>query len=46
MTTLRYLKGDAIAVLALLFVRSFFTETKGRSLEGIEADLQERSVAT
>jgi hypothetical protein len=28
----------------LLFVRSFFTETKGRSLEQIEADLQERSV--
>lgn len=36
-----------IAVLALLFfVRSFVTETKGRSLERIEADLQERSVAT
>ena len=35
-----------IAVLALLFVLSFVTETKGRSLEEIEADLQETSVAT
>jgi hypothetical protein len=33
-------------VLALLFVRPFFTETKGRSLEEIEVDLQRRSVAT
>lgn len=41
-----FLGYAAIAVLALLFVRSFFTETKGRSLEEIEADLQERSVAT
>lgn len=39
-----FLGYAAIAVLALLFVRSFFTETKGRSLEEIEADLQERSV--
>ena len=40
--------GDAvIAVLALLFfVRSFVTETKDRSLEEIEADLQQRSVTT
>jgi hypothetical protein len=37
MTTLRYLKGDAIA---------YFTETKGRSREEIEADLQKWSVAT
>jgi sugar porter (SP) family MFS transporter len=41
-----FLGYAAIAVLALLFVRSFFTETKGRSLEEIEADLQERSMAT
>jgi hypothetical protein len=41
-----FLGYAVIAVLALLFVRSFFTETKGRSLEEIEADLQERSVAT
>ncbi len=41
-----FLGYAVIAVLALLFVRSFFTETKGRSLEEIEADLQQRSVAT
>lgn len=41
-----FLGYAVIAVLALLFVRSFVTETKGRSLEEIEADLQERSVAT
>ena len=41
-----FLGYAAIAVLALLFVRSFFTETNGRSLEEIEVDLQERSVAT
>ena len=41
-----FLGYAVIGVLALLFVRSFFTETKGRSREEIEADLQERSVAT
>jgi hypothetical protein len=41
-----FLGYAVIAVLALLFVRSFFTETKGRSLEEMEADLQDRSVAT
>ncbi len=35
-----------IAVIALLFVRSFVAEPKGRGPEEIEADLQERSVAT
>ena len=34
-----------IAVAALLFVRSFVTETKGRSLEQIESDLRKKSVA-
>jgi SP family sugar:H+ symporter-like MFS transporter len=43
---INFLGYAVIAVLALLFVRSFVTETKGRSLEEIEADLQERSVAT
>jgi hypothetical protein len=32
-------------VLAFLFVKAFVTETKGRSLEEIEADLQ-RSTGT
>jgi SP family sugar:H+ symporter-like MFS transporter len=32
-----------IGVAALFFVRSFVTETKGRSLEEIEADLHERA---
>ena len=41
-----FLGYAVIAVLALLFVRSFVTETKGRSLEDIEADLQQRSTAT
>ena len=41
-----FLGYAVIAVLALLFGRSFFTETKGRSLEEIEADLQQRSAAT
>ena len=41
-----FLGYAVIAVLALLFVRSFFTATKGRSLEEIEAELQQRSVAT
>ena len=40
-----FLGYAVIAVLALLPVRSFFTETKGRSLEEIEVDLQQRSVA-
>ena len=31
-----------MGVLALLFVKTLVTETKGRSLEEIEADLQER----
>jgi hypothetical protein len=29
-----------MGVLAFLFVKAFVTETKGRSLEEIEADLQ------
>ena len=42
-----FLGYAVIAVLALLFfVRSFVTETKDRSLEEIEADLQQRSVTT
>jgi MFS transporter, SP family, sugar:H+ symporter len=32
-----------IGLAALFFVRSFVTETKGRSLEEIEADLHERA---
>ncbi len=32
-----------IGLAALLFVRSFVTETKGRSLEEIESDLHERA---
>ena len=35
-----FLGYAVIGVLALLFVRSLVTETKGRSLEQIEADLQ------
>lgn len=34
-----------IGVVALLFVRSFVTETKGRSLEEIEADLLQKAGA-
>jgi hypothetical protein len=33
-----------IGVLAFLFTRTFVTETKGRSLEQIEADLRGRAV--
>ena len=33
-----------IGVLAFFFVRTFVTETKGRSLEEIESDLHERAV--
>jgi SP family sugar:H+ symporter-like MFS transporter len=32
-----------IGLVALLFVRYFVTETKGRSLEKIESDLRERA---
>jgi hypothetical protein len=41
-----FLGYAVIAVLALPFVRFFVTETKGRGLERIVADLQDRSVAT
>jgi MFS family permease len=33
-----------VGVAAFLFVRSFVTETKGRSLEEIEADLRQKAV--
>nr|WP_266096574.1 sugar porter family MFS transporter [Rubrobacter marinus] len=39
-----FLGYAAIGVAAFFFVRSLVTETKGRSLEQIEADLQERSL--
>ena len=41
-----FLGYAVIVVLILLFVRSFVTKNKGRSLEEIEVDLQRRSVAT
>jgi hypothetical protein len=33
-------RTSSLGILALLFVKAFVTETKGRSLEEIEADLQ------
>jgi MFS family permease len=41
-----FLGYAVIGVLAFLFVQSLVTETKGRSLEQIEADLQQRSLAS
>jgi SP family sugar:H+ symporter-like MFS transporter len=38
-----FLGYAVIGVLAFIFVSAFVTETKGRSLEEIEADLQERA---
>jgi sugar porter (SP) family MFS transporter len=38
-----FLGYAVIAVLAFFFVSAFVTETKGRSLEQIEADLQQRT---
>lgn len=38
-----FLGYAVIGVLAFVFVSAFVTETKGRSLEEIEADLQERT---
>jgi hypothetical protein len=32
-----------VGVLAFVFVSAFVTETKGRSLEQIEADLQQKA---
>jgi len=32
-----------VGVVAFVFVNAFVTETKGRSLEEIEADLQEKA---
>jgi MFS family permease len=40
-----FLGYAVIGVLALLFVKTMVTETKGRSLEEIEADLQEATGA-
>jgi MFS transporter, SP family, sugar:H+ symporter len=41
-----FLGYAVIGVLAFIFVQSLVTETKGRSLEQIEADLQQRSLAS
>lgn len=41
-----FLGYAVIGILAFFFVRAQVTETKGRSLEQIEADLQKRSIAT
>ena len=38
-----FLGYAVIGVLAFIFVRAFVTETKGRSLEEIEADLQQKA---
>ena len=38
-----FLGYAVIGVLAFIFVRAFVTETKGRSLEQIEADLQQKA---
>jgi SP family sugar:H+ symporter-like MFS transporter len=38
-----FLGYAVIGVLAFVFVRAFVTETKGRSLEQIEADLQQKA---
>jgi MFS family permease len=40
---LTFLGYAVIGVLAFIFVSAFVTETKGRSLEQIEADLRERT---
>jgi SP family sugar:H+ symporter-like MFS transporter len=40
-----FLGYSLIGLVALFFVRSFVTETKGRSLEKIESDLRERAGA-
>jgi len=40
-----FLGYSLIGLAALFFVRSFVTETKGRSLEKIESDLRERASA-
>jgi membrane protein implicated in regulation of membrane protease activity len=40
-----FLGYSLIGLAALFFVRSFVTETKGRSLEKIEFDLRERAGA-
>ncbi len=39
-----FLGYAVIGVLAFLFVSAFVTETKGRTLEQIEADLREKAV--
>ena len=41
-----FLGYAVIGVLAFVFVQALVTETKGRSLEEIEADLQQKSLAT
>ena len=38
-----FLGYAVIGVLAFVFVSAFVTETKGRSLEEIEADLQQKA---
>jgi hypothetical protein len=38
-----FLGYAVIGVLAFVFVQALVTETKGRSLEQIEADLRERA---
>ena len=38
-----FLGYAVIGVLAFIFVSAFVTETKGRSLEEIEADLQQKA---
>src|SRR5215218_9258504 len=38
-----FLGYAVVAVVAFIFVRAFVTETKGRSLEEIEADLQQKA---
>ncbi len=40
---LTFLGYAVIGVLAFIFVSAFVTETKGRSLEQIEADLREKT---